>query len=76
VAAFSVPEDIVDEALKNAKNLVKRISPDDYATLKLYWQKKNYALIAFVLRKYGIEFKGLTYLEVLVDELIRMREQK
>jgi hypothetical protein len=29
-----------------------------------------------MLRRYGIEFKGLTYLERLVDELIKMKEKK
>jgi len=52
--------------------LVRRINPDDSATLKLYWEKKSFACITFMLRKYGIDFKGVTYLEVLVDELIKI----
>ncbi len=33
-------EDIVDEALKDARNLAKRFRPDDYAVLKesLTWK--------------------------------------
>jgi len=69
-------EDISDEASRDAKNLLGRINPDDYQTLKQYWQKKSFTLIAYMLRRYGIEFKGLTYLERLVDELIRMREER
>mgnify|MGYP001146696680 CR=1 FL=1 len=69
-------EEIIDEATNDARNLADRINPDDYTTLKLYWQKKSFASIAFMLRKYGIEFKGLTHLEVLVGELIKMKEQK
>jgi len=71
-----VSEDIFDEALKDAKNLAGRISPDDYETLKRYWEKKSFTLIAFLLRRYGIEFKGITYLETLIDELIKMKERK
>ena len=69
-------EDISDEASRDAKNLLGRINPDDYQTLKQYWQKKSFTLIAYMLRRYGIEFKGLTYLERLVAELIRMKEKE
>ena len=69
-------EDIFNEALKDAKNLLERIHPEDYETLKQYWQRKSFALIASMLRRYGIEFKGITYLETLIDELIKMKEQK
>jgi len=69
-------DDIAEEASKDAEKLVKKIIPDDYAALKIHRQKRNFAVIAFMLRKYGIEFKGLTYLELLVDELIKMKEQK
>ena len=68
--------DISDEASRDARNLLGRINPDDYQTLKQYWQKKSFTLIAYMLRRYGVEFKGLTYLERLVDELIRMREER
>ena len=69
-------DDISDEASRDAKNLLGRINPDDYETLKQYWQKKSFTLIAYMLRRYGIEFKGLTYLERLVSELIRMKEER
>lgn len=69
-------DDFSDEASRDAKNLLGRINPDDYETLKQYWQKKSFTLIAYMLRRYGIEFKGLTYLERLVDELIKMKERK
>ncbi len=69
-------DDFSDEASRDAKNLLGRINPDDYETLKQYWQKKSFTLIAYMLRRYGIEFKGLTYLERLVDELIKMKEKK
>jgi hypothetical protein len=69
-------DDFSDEASRDAKNLLGRINPDDYETLKQYWQKKSFTLIAYMLRRYGIEFKGLTYLERLVNELIKMKERK
>ncbi|MDH5687733.1 MAG: hypothetical protein OEZ48_07725 [Candidatus Bathyarchaeota archaeon] len=69
-------DDISDEASRDAKNLLGRINPDDYETLKQYWQKKSFTLIAYMLRRYGIEFKGLTYLERLVAELIRMKGER
>jgi len=68
--------DVFEEASRDAENLLGRISPDDYETLKQYRQKKSFTLIAYMLRRYGIEFKGLTYLERLVDELIKMKEKK
>ncbi len=68
-------DDISDEASRDARNLLGRINPDDYETLKQYWQKKSFTLIAYMLRRYGIEFKGLTYLERLVDGLIKMKEE-
>jgi len=67
-------EDIYDEALKDAKILARRISPDDYKILKMYWEKKSYTQIAYKLRLYGLEFKGITYLEMLMNELIKMKE--
>jgi len=68
--------DTSDEASRDAKNLLGRINPDDYRTLRQYWEKKSFTLIAYMLRRYGIEFKGLTYLERLVAELIRMKEKE
>jgi len=44
--------------------------------LKTYWQSKSFTLIASMLRRYGIDFKGLTYLETLMDELFKIKEQK
>ncbi|MFQ6095588.1 MAG: hypothetical protein ACE5NN_05545 [Candidatus Bathyarchaeia archaeon] len=69
-------EDIFLQASRDAKDLVRRIGPDDYETLKQYWQKKSFTLIAYTLRRYGIEFKGITYLEALMAELIKMKEKK
>lgn len=68
-------EDIFTEASRDAKVLLGRVSPDDYETLKQYWQKRSFTLIAYMLRRYGIEFKGITHLEALMNELIKMKGQ-
>ncbi len=74
--AFSgMSEDYFDEALRDAKVLAGRISPNDYESLKKYWRNKSFTLIAYMLRRYGLEFKGLTYLEILVGELLDIKEQ-
>jgi hypothetical protein len=59
---------------EDAKILAKRISHEDYENLKIQWENKNYTLIAYMLRRYGLDFKGLTYLETLVNELIKIKE--
>lgn len=68
--------DYFEEALKDAKVLAGRISPDDYESLKRYWENKSFTMIAYMLRRYGMEFKGLTYLEILVNELLNIKEQR
>jgi hypothetical protein len=75
--AFSgMSEDYFEEALKDARVLARRISPDDYENLKKYWENKSYTFIAYMLRRYGIEFKGLTHLETLVNELKNIKEKR
>jgi hypothetical protein len=70
-----VTEDYFIAGERDARVLAKRISREDYENLKVQWKNRNYALIAYMLRRYGLDFKGLTYLETLVDELIKMKEQ-
>ena len=67
-------DDYFDAAARDAEILAKRISPDDYENLKKYWENKSFTSIAFMLRRYGLEFKGLTYLEVLVNEVLKRKE--
>ncbi|MEM2129837.1 MAG: hypothetical protein QXZ70_04480 [Candidatus Bathyarchaeia archaeon] len=59
---------------RDAKILARKISLEDYETIKVHWKNKNYTLIAYMLRKYGLDFKGLTYLETLINELIKIKE--
>jgi len=65
-----------DEDMKDARIFAKRISPDDYEILRKYWKNKSFTIIAFILRRYGLEFKGLTHLETMVKELFDMKGQK
>ena len=64
-----------DMAARDAEILAKRISLEDYESLKKYWENKSLTSIAFMLRRYGLEFKGLTYLEVLVSEVLKKKEK-
>ncbi|MCW4020766.1 MAG: hypothetical protein NWF14_06025 [Candidatus Bathyarchaeota archaeon] len=64
------------QVLKDAKLLAKRISFGDYETIKKTWRSRSFASTAFVLRKYGFEFKGITYMETLVNELSKLMERK
>ncbi len=68
--------DISSEAIADAKVLAKKISMEDYMSIKRFWERRDYALIAVILRRYGLDFKGVTYLEMLIDELMREKEQK
>jgi len=65
-----------EEFLKDAQSLAEKISPEDYENIKQYFYKRNFEIITFLLRKYGLEFKGLIHLEILVNELIRIKEAK
>jgi len=67
-------EDYFTEGEKDAKILAKKISHEDYENLKVHWKNKNYTLLAYMLRRYGLDFKGLTYLETLVSELVKLKE--
>jgi hypothetical protein len=67
-------EDYFSEGEKDAKVLAKKISLEDYENLKVQWQNRNYSFLAYMLRRYGLDFKGLTYLETLINELIKIKE--
>ncbi len=67
-------EDYFIAGEKDAKVLAKKISREDYENLKVHWKNKNYTMLAYMLRRYGLDFKGLTYLETLVNELVKLKE--
>jgi hypothetical protein len=65
-----------EELKKDVKRLAKSMSREDYKAVKEHWRTRSFASIAVVLRKYGLEFKGITYMERLVSELTAMMENK
>jgi len=64
------------EVQKDAKRLVDAISSEDYNAVKEHWRTRSFMSIAFVLRNYGLEFKGITYMERLMEELSKLMEKK
>ena len=61
-----------DEVLREAKFLASRAKPEDIKQIKEFWEDKNYDLLVFILRRYGLEFKGITYTEELIKEFLRI----
>jgi hypothetical protein len=64
------------EVQKDASRLADTITSEDYEDVKKHWQTRSFMFIAFVLRKYGLEFKGITYMERLMEELSILMEKK
>ena len=65
-----------EEVRRDAERLAKSITPEDYKTIRELWQTRSFALITVVLKRYGLGFKGITYVERLIDELSKILEQK
>jgi len=61
-----------DEVLREARLLANRIIEEDARLIRKFWEDRNYGLIAIVLRKYGLEFKGIIYTEELIKEFLRI----
>jgi len=61
-----------DEVLREAAILAKRMIEKDVALIMRFWRDKDYQMIAFMLKKYGLEFKGIIYIEELIKELLRI----
>jgi hypothetical protein len=72
--AFQMSENYFTEGERDAKILAKKISHEDYENLKVQWKNRNYSFLAYMLRRYGLDFRGLTYLETLVNEIIKIKE--
>ncbi|HIE18818.1 TPA: hypothetical protein EYP75_03740 [Candidatus Bathyarchaeota archaeon] len=60
------------EVLKEAKLLANRITEEDVELIRNLWEDRDYDVIAIVLRKYGLEFKGIVYTEKLIKEFLRI----
>jgi|GEM_PF-2410720 hypothetical protein len=64
------------EVQKDAERLMNVVSPEDYEALREYWQTRSFLSLAFLLKKYGLEFKGITFTERLMEELSRLKQKK
>jgi len=64
------------EVRKGARRLASSITSEDYEIVKEHWRTRSFMSLAFVLRKYGLEFKGITYTERLMEELSKLMEKK
>jgi ribosomal protein S25 len=64
------------EVQKDTKRLADSITNEDYEAVKEHWRTRSFMSIAFILRKYGLEFKGITYMERLMEELTKLIEKK
>ena len=64
-----------EKVLKEAKLLANRIAEEDLKMIRNFWEDRNYDVIAVVLRKYGLEFKGIVYTEELIKEFLRIVEK-
>jgi hypothetical protein len=64
------------EVQKDAKRLADSITTEDYEAAKEHWRTRSFMSIAFILRKYGLEFKGITFMEKLMEELTKLIEKK
>ena len=65
-----------EELKRDIKRLAKSISRDDYDLVKELWRTRSFMSLAVMLKKYGLEFKGITYMERLISELTKMKENK
>ena len=65
----------IDELLKEARFLADKISWEDTKLIRDFWEDKNYHLIVPVLRRYGLEFKGIIYTEELIKEFLKIIDE-
>jgi len=63
-----------EEALREAEFLASRIMADDLEIIRRFWRDRDFALIALVLRRYGLEFKGVIHTEHMIKEFLRIIE--
>ncbi len=64
------------EIKKDAERLSCSLTTEDYEAIKKYWQTKSLLSFASILRKYGIDFKGITYMERLMNELSKLMNKQ
>ena len=59
------------EVLREVEHLANRISVNDYEAVCNFLMSRSFTSIAYILKKYGLTFKGLTHMETLIRELIK-----
>jgi len=64
-----------DEVLREATILARRMVERDVVSIMRFWRDKDYHMIAFMLKRYGLEFKGIIYTEELIKELLGILEK-
>ncbi len=64
------------EVQKDAERLMNAVSSEDYEAMKEHWRTRSFMSLAFLLKKYGLEFKGITYTEKLMEELSKSTQEK
>ncbi len=63
------------EVRKDAERLMNALSSEDYEAIKEHWRTRSFLSLAFLLKKYGLEFKGITYTERLIEELSKLKQK-
>ena len=48
----------------------------DLELIRKFWEDKNFYYIAYVLKKYGLEFKGIIHTDYLIKELLGIIERR
>jgi len=61
-----------EEVLMEAELLADRMIDEDLKLIRKFWEDRNFELIVSMLRKYGLEFKGVIYTEHLIREFLRI----
>jgi len=64
------------EVQKDAERLANAVSSEDYEALREHWRTRSFLSLAFLLKKYGLEFKGITYMEKLMEKIAILKQKK
>jgi len=62
-----------NEVLREAKLLASRITNEDIRLVRKFWDERSYELIVIILKKYGLEFKGIVYTEELIKRVLKIK---
>ena len=65
-----------DEVLREAELLAERIMEKDIGRIRKFWKDRNFSSIASLLKRYGLEFKGIIHTDNLIEEFLRIIERR